>query len=236
MKKIVVVTGAGQGLGYHIAQCHADLQDAVYALEYDVTVEIKNLAAKYPALKVYQCDVSSDSDVQESLKDLLKNEKKVDIIYNVAGIAKAGGRVGIKETDMDECLEMYNVNALGAMRICKVLWPLITKGSLVMNISSEAGSIGAARRNMLYGYCMSKAAMNMGSKILSNQLWEKDARVMCIYPGWLRTRMGGPEALKSSKSVSPEESAKNIVEIAQNINLIPRDQMFMSHTGDILPW
>ncbi|MDR1174907.1 MAG: SDR family oxidoreductase [Treponema sp.] len=236
MKKIVVVTGAGQGLGYHIVRCHADLHDTVYALDCNITTEIESLAKEYSSLKVYQCDVSSDKEVEESLKDVLREGKQVDVIYNVAGIAKAGGRAGIDKTNMDDCLEMYNVNALGALRVCRVLWPLIEKGSLVMNISSEAGSIGAARRSAMYGYCMSKAAMNMGSKILSNQLWEKDARVMCIYPGWLKTKMGGPEALRSSKSVLPEESAKNIVEIVGNIDSIPRDQMFMSHIGDILPW
>jgi len=236
MGKTIIVTGAGQGLGYSIVNGHLDLHDDIYALDNQITEDLKNLAAGHSSLKIYTCDVSSDKDVNNAMADVLASGKKIDILYNAAGISKCGSIVGIAETNMDDCLSMYNVNALGAIRICKAAWPLLQKGSLVVNISSEAGSIGAARRTEFYGYCMSKAAMNMGSKILSNELWEKEARVMCIYPGWLRTQMGGTEALKSPKSISPGESAKNIIDIVLNIDAIPRDQMFMSHTGDILPW
>ena len=85
---------------------------------------------------------------------------------------------------------------------------MIQKGSLVVNISSEAGSIGASRRRQEYCYCMSKAAMNMGAKILSNELWKRSARVISIHPGWLRTAMGGPDAFANKYSVSPDECGK----------------------------
>jgi NAD(P)-dependent dehydrogenase (short-subunit alcohol dehydrogenase family) len=236
MRKIIVITGAGQGLGYSIVKCHINLQDKIYALDREITGNLKALAADYSSLEAYQCDVSSDDEVRETLKKVKESEKGVDIVYNVAGVSLPGSKVGIAETNFDNCLLMYNINALGAMRVCKNLWPLIGKNSLVVNISSEAGSIGAARRTMMYGYCMSKAAMNMGAKILSNELWKKEARVISIYPGWLRTKMGGEAALQSGKAVDPDESAKNILGIVSGIDNIPQDQMFMSHTGEILPW
>ncbi|MDR1617970.1 MAG: SDR family oxidoreductase [Treponema sp.] len=236
MSRVIAVTGAGRGLGHSVVKRHLGLGDTVYAFDYQITDNLKALAAAHDALRIYRCDISSNEDVIEATRELLRTEKKVDIIYNVAGIFKFEEKVGLAETDMDLCLLMYNVNALGAMRICKSLWPLLGKGSLVMNISSESGSIGAARRTQEYGYGMSKAAMNMGAKLLSNELWAREARVMSIHPGWLRTDMGGAEAFKSDKSVSPDESAENIVNIALNIDTIPRDQMFMQHTGEILPW
>jgi hypothetical protein len=48
--------------------------------------------------------------------------------------------------------------------------------------------------------------------------------------------MGGPAAQKSSASISPEESARDIVDIALRIDEIPRDQMYMKHTGELMPW
>ncbi|HOQ06646.1 MAG TPA: SDR family NAD(P)-dependent oxidoreductase [Clostridiales bacterium] len=236
MERTIIVTGAGRGLGYSIARKHLDMEDRVYAMDYNLTDELRSLAEASEKLSIYQCDIGSTESVAEAVKDVLAAGRQLNIIYNVAGIYRFEDKTGLEHTDLDAGLHMFNVNALGALRICKAVWPLIQKGTLVVNISSEAGSIGGSRRKQEYCYCMSKAALNMGAKILSNELWDRSARVINFHPGWLRTPMGGPGAFASKHSVSPDESAENIVNIAVNIDEVPRDQMFMTHTGDILPW
>jgi NAD(P)-dependent dehydrogenase (short-subunit alcohol dehydrogenase family) len=236
MNKIIFVTGAGRGLGFSIVKRHLTEQDKIYALDWQLTDEVKALARDHDLLHIYQCDISSDEAVTAAVQDILAAEDHVDIIYNVAGIYLFEERVGLAQTHMDQCLRMYNINALGALRVCQGLLPLIKAGTLVMNISSEAGSIGASRRKEEYGYCMSKAAMNMSAKLLSNELWGIGARVMSIHPGWLRTVIGGPGAAASSHSIAPDDSAADIVRIALNIDQIPRDQMFMEHTGQLIQW
>ncbi len=236
MERTIIVTGAGRGLGYSIARKHLDMGDRVYAIDYNLTDELRSLAEASEKLSIYQCDIGSTESVAEAVKDVLAAGRQLNIIYNVAGIYRFEDKTGLEHTDLDAGLHMFNVNALGALRICKAVWPLIQKGTLVVNISSEAGSIGGSRRKQEYCYCMSKAALNMGAKILSNELWDRSARVINFHPGWLRTPMGGPGAFASKHSVSPDESAENIVNIAVNIDEVPRDQMFMTHTGDILPW
>jgi NAD(P)-dependent dehydrogenase (short-subunit alcohol dehydrogenase family) len=236
MGRTILVTGAGRGLGCSITKKHLGLGDRVYALYRTMTDELKSLTNTSEGLRMYQCDVASTESVAEAVKELLAGEKKLDIIYNNAGVYRFEDKTGLAQIDIDAGLEIININALGALRICKAVWPLIQKGSLVVNISSEAGSIGASRRRQEYCYCMSKAAMNMGAKILSNELWKRSARVISIHPGWLRTAMGGPDAFASKYSVSPDESAANIVDIAVNIDELPADQLFISHTGEILPW
>ncbi len=236
MGRTIIVTGAGRGLGYNIAKLHLDMKDSVYAMDYKLTDELKSLAEECETLKICRCDIGSTQSVSEAVRDVLAEGRQLDIIYNVAGIYRFEDKVGLGKTDLDAGMQMINVNALGALRICKAVWPLIQKGSLVVNISSEAGSIAGSRRKQEYCYCMSKAALNMGTKVMSNELWERSARIINFHPGWLRTPMGGPDAFASKHSVSPEESASNIVNIALNIGDVPRDQMFMTHTGDILPW
>lgn len=236
MNKTIIVTGAGRGLGYSIVSQHLDLKDRVFAFDYYLTDELKQLAAISENLRIYHCDISSTESVVNATRDAISEGKQVDILYNVAGIFRFDEKVGLAETDLDTCMTMYNINAVGALRVCKAVLPLIQKGSLVVNISSEAGSISATRRKQEYSYCMSKAAMNMGTKILSNELWDRSARIINFHPGWMRTAMGGQEAMNSKNSVSPDESANHIVNIALKIDQIPRDQMFMTHTGEILPW
>ena len=236
MSRIIAITGAGRGLGYSFAKRHLELVDVVYAFYNQTPGALEALARKYKTLKSYKCNIASDAEVSAAAGELLAAEKRVDIIYNAAGVFWFEGRVSLAETDMDLCMQMFNINALGALRIGKALFPLLQKGSVVVNISSEAGSIGAARRKEEYGYTMSKAAMNMGTKILSNELWEKGARVMSFHPGWMKTDMGGPDAFKSDRAFSPDVSAENIINIILNIDTIPRDQMYMTHTVEILPW
>jgi NAD(P)-dependent dehydrogenase (short-subunit alcohol dehydrogenase family) len=236
MDKIVVVTGVGRGLGYCVAKKHLLLGDVVYGLEFQITDELKKLQSENPRLHVSQCDLGDDASVKNAVQELLTSEKRADIIYSVAGIFAYYDDKGLAATDSEACIKFYNVNALGTLRLGREIWPLIGKGTLMVIISSEAGSIGAARRKAEYAYCMSKAAVNMLGKILSNELWEKDARVLMFHPGWLRTQMGGARAKQSSASIEPDESADNIVNIALDIDKLPRDQLYMTHQGEILPW
>jgi len=236
MDKVIAVTGAGQGLGYCIAKRHLQMNDIVYAYDLIITEELMNLKNESDLLKVCQCDIGSTKSVNEAMGEILKSEKKVDILYNVAGIFRFEDKVGLVDTDLDLCLNMYNVNAVGALRVCKALWPLFKSKTVIVNISSEAGSIGASQRKGEYSYCMSKAALNMGAKILSNELAQQNVRVINIHPGWMRTKMGGPQAFASPDSVSPEESARDIVSIALDIDNIPKDWMFITHKKEVLPW
>jgi len=205
--RTVIVTGAGRGLGFSITRKHVEMGDRVYAMDCDLTDELKSLAETSERLSIYYCDTGSTESVAEAARDVLAAGKRLDIIYNVAGIFRFEDKTGLEHTDLDAGLQMFNVNALGPLRVCRAVWPLIQEGTLVVNISSEAGSIGGSRRKQEYCYCMSKAALNMGSKILSNELWDRSARVISFHPGWLRTRMGGPDAFASKYSVSPDESA-----------------------------
>jgi NAD(P)-dependent dehydrogenase (short-subunit alcohol dehydrogenase family) len=239
MSSAVLITGSGRGLGYCLTRRHAERGDRVYALEIAITEALAKLAGEYPALEVFQCDVSQDDEVNAALQRVREEEERLDLIYNAAAIFPLEGRVGLAETDMDMALHVINVNTLGGMRVCKAAWPLIGDETLIILLSSDSGTIGGQRRTYEYGYGISKTGVNMTGKLLSNEFWAKGmkTRVMCVHPGWMRTVMGGPDALTSKFSVAPEETAEDILNnITANIQRIPRDQMFMSHRGDILPW
>lgn len=236
MNKTIIVTGAGRGLGYSIVVRHLEMKDYVYAYDYSLTDELKKLTEGSDLLKINQCDISSTESVTEAIQEVLKTGSQIDILYNVAGVFRFDDKVGLAETDLDLCASMYNINAVGALRVVKAALPLLRSESLVINISSEAGSIGACWREKEYSYCMSKAALNMGAKIMSNEFSKKSIRILNLHPGWMRTAMGGSRALASSDSISPQESAMHIVNIALDIDNIPEDQLYMQYTREPMPW
>ena len=237
MGKRVLVTGAGRGLGYAVASIHLSAGDEVYAYEYALTEELNALEQSSGGkLHVRQCDIACTESVQNAVSDLTAAGGQLDIIYNVAGIYLHDAREGLAQTDLDAGLHMYSVNSVGLLRVCKAVLPLIGKGTMVVNITSESGSITDCHRSYEYMYCMSKAAANMASKLLFNELKPLGGGVICVHPGWLRTQMGGERAMASDHAITAEKSARDIIGIVGNMKEMPSDLMFVWHNGKSVPW
>jgi NAD(P)-dependent dehydrogenase (short-subunit alcohol dehydrogenase family) len=101
----------------------------------------------------------------------------------------------------------YQVNALGPLRIVESFLPLLKKGASrrLCFVSSEAGSITASYRTAWFGYCMSKAALNMAVRNLFNALRPQGFTFRLYHPGWVRSYMSGEKNLTAT--LEPEEAA-----------------------------
>ena len=230
MSRFVLVTGAGKGLGYAVARRHLEAGDRVFALEYQLTDSLLSLQKDFSALTIRKCDLSSTGEVSEALQDLAASRASIDILYNIAGIFFESDRVPLEETDIDRCLLLYNVNSLGPLRVMKYALPFLKQGSVVMNVTSEAGSVGDC------GYSMSKAACNMASKTFSNQMQGRGIRVFCYHPGWMKTDMGGEGARLSPDAITAGQAAAVVMDIAVRPEQIPENVMYLDYTKSPLNW
>ena len=233
MPRRVVITGAGRGLGFEITKIHAEAGDEVYALTHSVTEELDALSKKHKTMHVLLCELTSESSIIKCSKEIKGN---IETLYNVAGLYYETGRVPLEETDIFETLKMYEVNAMGPMLMLKYMGPMMRNRGLVVNVSSEAGSIGECYRDSEYGYCMSKAALNMFSKIYSNSVKESEIKVFCYHPGWLRTQMGGERAAASEDSISAKESADALMNLLQEFRAGESMLEFKDYTGKDWAW
>ncbi len=236
MNKRILITGAGKGLGYAVTQKHLVAGDRVYALEYQITDPLLQLEEQFSSLTVKKCDLANTEQVQDALQDLLCRKESVDIIYNIAGIFFESDRVPLEETDIERCLLLYNVNALGPLRVMKYTVPLLKSGTVVMNVTSESGSVTDCRRTAEYGYSMSKSAFNMASKTFSNQLSGKGVRVFCYHPGWMKTDMGGEGARLSPTAITAQDAADAIMDITLHPEQIPEQVMYLDYQKNPLKW
>lgn len=232
----VVVTGGAGGLGIEIVKQHIAAGDKIWAMdlkESDGITALKNTVSQQQ-LRFLSCDISSTENVEENLKNIVKSVDKIERIYSCAGICRPQDRVPLGQTDLDAISQVVNINAVGFLRVVKVLLPKIKEDCAIVCVTSEAASIANNHRSQEYSYGMSKCAENMACVILQQYFDEsiQGARIVCVHPGWLKTQMGGGDMAE----VHPADSARDLIGIANEIHTIPKDKMFIDHKRVSMPW
>lgn len=151
----------------------------------------------------------------------------LDLLVNVAGIVGEGGP--LPDLDADAGAIVHDTNVLGPLRLTQALLPLLGRGSIVANISSGMGSIAEASTGWLH-YRMSKAALNMQSRVLANELRADGIIVTSFCPGWVQTDMGGANA--------PLTATESMAALLSTLaDLTPADSgRFLEHTGAPIDW
>ena len=219
MERTVFVTGADRGLGFGL--CAELLKGGWHVFAGQYLPEWHELAAlkiEYPeTLHIVPLNVSSMESVRAAAEVVKTQTDRLDVLINNAGVNSETIYVGIREPqDYDEMHRLYDVNALGPLRVVEVFLPLMEQGQTkrLCFISSEAGSIGAAERTSWFSYCMSKAALNMGVKILFNDLHPAGYTFRVYHPGWVRSYMHGKKAVEAD--LEPEVAAAYAIPILLN--------------------
>jgi NAD(P)-dependent dehydrogenase (short-subunit alcohol dehydrogenase family) len=177
-------------------------------------------------------EVTDTSSVSQAVQVLEGYTDHLDILINNAAIHNDTSFELLEKADIDDCLRVYDVNSLGPLRVVKAMLPLLRKttGAKVINISTESGSISTCGREKEFDYCMSKAALNMATKLLSNYLEKDGVTVLAVHPGWMRTDMGGRNA-----DLDPYETACQLVEIFDGIK-VSDNPIFIDNKGNAYPW
>jgi NAD(P)-dependent dehydrogenase (short-subunit alcohol dehydrogenase family) len=241
MKGYVLVTGADRGLGFQLTKQLLKQSYNVFASRYLKDWPwLDELKQKYPeALQIVELDISNGSSVKTAAENIRKVTDSLDIIFNVAGIIDSKDKdiTIFEELDYETIHQNMNVNTFGALRVINALIKELLNSSmkLIVNISSEAGSIGANSRTSWFAYCMSKTALNMGSSIIHNSIKDAGGQVLLIHPGYMRTYMSGE--LNDEADFSPEISAENIMKLVdRREEFRGNNPTFIDHLGNKWPW
>ena len=109
--------------------------------------------------------------------------------------------------------ETFNINVTGTVFFTESILSLIPKGGTVFNMSSKMGSIELCKLTDSIAYRMSKSALNMYTKILSNRL-KGEINVLSIHPGWVKTSI--IESNLKNGRLTPKQSAENIMRFLES--------------------
>ena len=183
--KIVLVTGAGSGIGKATA-LRLDQEGATLIIV-DINSEELNktkLKLSNPKSIAKVLDISSVEDTRDCFTEIKKVFNRLDVLINVAGILRFDNSHEVEITDWNKIL---NVNLTGTFFMCSFALPLLlnSKGSIV-NVSSTA-ALGS--HAWTAAYSASKGGISAFSKTLAVEYGMQGLNINCVCPASIETPM-----------------------------------------------
>ncbi len=200
MNKVVLITGASKGIGLALAK--KMLNEDFFVIGTSRNGVIENLQHKN--FHPLELDLSNPVSIKNAHQKISKTFKHIDILINNAGI---GPDLGTFHPERDAFDQTFNVNVTGTVFFTEPMIELINENGMILNVSSKMGSLDVCELTDSVAYRMSKSALNMYTKILTNRLKNK-IKVASIHPGWVKTTI--IESNIKNARLSPEQSAENI--------------------------
>ena len=227
--KNIFITGGNRGIGKGLVKEFSKDNNVIFSARNTEKAQliIDTLGGKN--IDYVIMDVGDSESVQKGIKNLKSKISSVDVLINNAGILIPGlkHKIDAIDTDDDSIMETFNINTVGALRVCKAVIPLMPIKSRIINISSGMGQMEGMGTGSL-AYRLSKSALNAMTIVLSQELMVKSIKVNAICPGWVQTDMGGYEA-----TLTVKESAESIKKFTLSDNF-PNGK-FLRH-GEELVW
>lgn len=184
-QQVIIVTGAGGGMGKAIIQEQLAKGNIVVGLDLSVA-SLNDLAQD--ALQCFEVNVLQEERVNEVFKQVFDKYGRIDGLVNALGIAQSA--TPLEQVTMDEWDRLMNVNVKSLFITTKAVVPYMKqqrKGSIV-----TIASISAVRpRPGLQAYIASKGAAESFTRALAIELAPFQIRVNTIHPGPADTQMLG---------------------------------------------
>jgi NAD(P)-dependent dehydrogenase (short-subunit alcohol dehydrogenase family) len=216
-----LVTGANRGIGLSLVKLLKRRGTTVIAACRRSTPELAQLEVEVAD----GVDVTSDKSVN-LLAEKLKG-RSIDVLINNAGLLSSEG---LSNLDFGAIQRQIEVNAYGPLRVTHKLLSNLARGSKVALVTSRMGSIADNTSGGMYGYRMSKAALNAAGKSLAHDLASRGVAVAILHPGYVKTEMTGNHG-----SVEPDDAARDLLARIDELTL-ENSGSFWHANGSILPW
>lgn len=176
--KIALVTGASSGIGEATAQRLATAGYKVYG------TSRRGVQAGKQSFEMLALDVTSDESVAAAVSEVIRQDRRIDLLVNNAGFGVAPG--GAEESSIEQARSIFETNFFGLIRMTRAVLPQMRhQGSgHIINISSVLGFLP-----MPYGalYAATKHAVEGYSESLDHELRTRGIRVSIIEPAYTKT-------------------------------------------------
>jgi short-subunit dehydrogenase len=221
-KKVIVVTGAGGGIGRELVGQLLEKGAAVAAIIHKSGLdEIKSLATVYgDNISTHIANIANRDDVEKLPEEIIAVHGCIDGIINNAGIIQPFHSVN--NLEYEQIQKVMDVNFYGTLYMCKSFLPhlLGRPEAHITNVSSMGGFLPVPLQSI---YCASKAAVKMFTEGLHLELRNTNVGVTVVFPGGVDTNLVRNAGIElegvdnhSYKLLSPNEAAAIIIKGIEN--------------------
>ena len=184
--KHVIVTGGGSGIGESISHLFSRQGAIIFILDVNLIEAEKTAQAiidQGGQARAIDCDVSQSGQVDRSVKQIIKEVERIDILINNAGIGHIGNLEDTNETDLDR---LYQVNVKGVFNCTRAAIPFMKQsgGGVILNMASVVSVIGIPKR---FAYSMTKGAVLAMTYSVARDYIDHNIRCNAIAPGRVHT-------------------------------------------------
>ena len=230
----VLITGASRGFGRELVDVYHSNGWTVFPLVRKQS-DADSLSIRYPS-ECYPivADVGLDSCQPAIEKTLAGHADSLDLLINNAGTIKK--KRGIDAASPEDMIDHFNVHVVGAWRCTRAALPFLRKAAkpVIVNITSRKGSISLAanaRGNLVYGYQIAKAAQNMLTACLHQELKAQNIDIIAVHPGGLKTSVAPPDA-----ETEPADAAHALYSWLETMDSKRDFSCLDLMTGETVPW
>lgn len=216
MGKVIVITGGSDGLGRTLTESLSQENDVIIlATNEQKLIEVANSNnCNYEV-----CDVSNYKLVEKSIKKIIDNFGRIDVLINNAGLWI---QEELELNDSDRINSVVDVNLLGVINCSKAVIPIMknNKDGLIININSQAGINHKAERVV---YNATKWGVTGFSKSLQDEVAKYGIRVTNVMPGMMKTNMF--KKMNIQKNMDNGLDTKEVARLIEFIIDTPSDVM-----------
>lgn len=217
----ILITGAARGIGLELTRQLAARGDRVIATCRHGNAELDALDGVRTLGDIDVTDAQARTRLAAQL-----DKQALDVVILNAGVLS---NESLADLDLDRIRAQFEVNAIAPLALAQLLQANLRPGSKVILITSRMGSIDDNGSGSMYGYRMSKAALNMAGKSLSIDLKPQGIAVGIFHPGMVATDMTGHHG------IPVEQCAANLIARIDQLTLDSSGQ-FLHADGTPLPW
>jgi NAD(P)-dependent dehydrogenase (short-subunit alcohol dehydrogenase family) len=199
-QRIALVTGGNRGIGLEVCRQLAKLGIRVLLGSRDsakgAAAAAELIVAKLP-VEVTRLDVANDRSIVECMNWIRRDVKRLDILVNNAGIMVEDAD-DAPEEEIRIVRETMQTNVYGPLLLSRLAIPIMKsrRYGRIVNLSSGMGSLTEMGPGYI-AYRMSKAGINVVTRVLAAEVEGMGILVNSADPGWVKTDMGGRGASRT---------------------------------------